>query len=190
LTGKTRNTTIQLDENQTLAHIHQLELSVSLIHHVQGSFLWENTGKLVISEILMREAKSLHAKGVIIPHNYTQIIPWLWHINWPYLNFSFTMWKGFLMLLRKSRKNGQFGKFSCTKPNLDRQNTWYYQTTMWESNFGSQEASIGYIYVFDSPCAKVFFPEKTWDKKEICDILMPEGQSWQAKRHDYTTPLD
>jgi hypothetical protein len=22
-----------------------------------------------------------------------------------------------------------------------------------------------------------FFPEKTWDKKGICEILMPEGQS-------------
>jgi hypothetical protein len=31
--------------------------------------------KLVISEILMREAKTLQAKGVIIPHHYIQINP-------------------------------------------------------------------------------------------------------------------
>jgi hypothetical protein len=31
LTGKTRNTTTQLYENQTLAHRHQLEVSMSLI---------------------------------------------------------------------------------------------------------------------------------------------------------------
>jgi hypothetical protein len=49
------------------------------------------------------------------------------------------------------------------KPNLDRQNMFYYHITIQKSNLGSQ-ASIGHIYVFVSPCARVFFPEKTREK--------------------------
>ena len=73
-------------------------------------FVRKHGKKLVISEILMREAKSLQAKGMIIPHHYIQINPWLWHINWPYLNFSFTMWKGFCSW-EKAEKMGNLGNF-------------------------------------------------------------------------------
>ena len=82
--------------------------------------------------------------------------------------------------LRKGRKKRWFVTYSCVKPNLDLQNTWYYHNNIWQSNLVSQ-ASIGYIHVFDSPCARVFFPEKMWDKEGICEILMCEAQSWQAK---------
>jgi hypothetical protein len=41
----------------------------------KGLFYKKTWEKLVISEILMREAKSLQAKGVIIPHHYIQINP-------------------------------------------------------------------------------------------------------------------
>jgi hypothetical protein len=34
-----------------------------------------------------------------------------------------------------------------------------------------------HINIFDSPCARVFFPEKTQEKKVICEILMQEDQS-------------
>jgi hypothetical protein len=37
------------------------------------------------------------------------------------------------------------------------------KTCVQKSNLGSQ-ASIGHIYVFVSPCARVFFPEKTREK--------------------------
>jgi hypothetical protein len=175
LTGKSGDTTTQIYENQTLAHRNQLEVSMSLILHVQGSFLWENTGKLVISEILMREVKSLQAKWVIIPHHYIQ----LWHINWPYLNFSFTMWKGFLPE-KKQKKWVIWEIFMCKAKSWQEKHVIlphnYVRIKLW-----SQEESIGYICVFDSSCAKVFLPEKTWDRKGICEILMPESQSWQEK---------
>jgi hypothetical protein len=41
----------------------------------KGLFCEKTQEKLVISEILMREAQSLQAKGVIIPHHYIQINP-------------------------------------------------------------------------------------------------------------------
>ena len=42
----------------------------------------------------MHEAQSWQAKGIILPHHYTQIITWLRGINWPNLCFWFTMCKG------------------------------------------------------------------------------------------------
>ena len=181
---------------------------------------------------------------MIIPHHYMQINPWLWYINWPYLSFWFTVWKGlcswenaektgdlgnfqlwsqllmgktcdnttqilknqtlahrhqlalsiFLIhhvqgsfFLRKHRINREFVKFWCTKPNLDRQKAWYYNSTTFKSILGSQ-TSIDHIYIFDSPCARVFFPEKMQKKWVICEILMHEAKSWQAKNAN-TRPL-
>jgi hypothetical protein len=49
------------------------------------------------------------------------------------------------------------------KPNLEGQNVCYYYIKIQKSNLGSQ-ASIGHIDVFVSPCARVFFPEKTQEK--------------------------
>jgi hypothetical protein len=71
-------------------------------------------------------------------------------------------------------------KFWCMKANIDRKNAWYYHTTVWKSSLDSQE-SIFHISVSFSPCVRVFFPEKTQEKCVICDILMCEGKSWQAK---------
>ena len=51
----------------------------------------------------------------------------------------------------------------------------YMQIKPWLTGINCQ------INIFDSPCARVFFPEKTQEKKVICEILMQEDQSWQAK---------
>jgi hypothetical protein len=99
LTGKTRNHTTPLYENQTFAHRHQLP--ISFFSPCERVFFAEKRQK----------------KKVIFDIN------------------------------------------SCLKPNLDRQNTRYYHTTKWKSNLGSQ-AWIGSIYVFDSPCARVFLVRK------------------------------
>jgi hypothetical protein len=58
-------------------------------------------------------------------------------------------------------------EFWCVKPNLDRQKAWYYHTTRFKSILGSEE-SIFHIYIFDSPCARVLFPEKMQKKRVIC----------------------
>jgi hypothetical protein len=44
------------------------------------------------------------------------------------------------------------------------------------------QASNLHIYVFISPCARVFFPKKTKKKWVQCEILMCEARSQQAKR--------
>jgi hypothetical protein len=62
------------------------------------------------------------------------------------------------------------------KPNLDRQKTGYYHTTICKSNLGSQDL-IDQIYVFDAPCARVFFHEETQKKRIICEILRREATS-------------
>ena len=82
--------------------------------------------------------------------------------------------------LRKHGIKREFVKFWCLKANLDRQKAWYYHTTRFKSILGSK-ASIVHIYIFDSPCARVFFPEKMQKKRVICEILMCEAKSWQAK---------
>ena len=46
LTGKRHDTTTPLYGNQTPTQKYQLPISVFLIHHVQGSFSWKNTGKI------------------------------------------------------------------------------------------------------------------------------------------------
>ena len=81
---------------------------------------------------------------------------------------------------KKPLAHGESMKFWCTKPHLDRQNAWNCHITICKSNLGSH-ASIGHIHVFDSPCERVFVPETTQKTRVICDLLMREAKSWQAK---------
>jgi hypothetical protein len=49
------------------------------------------------------------------------------------------------------------------KPNLHRQNMWYYHTTICKKKLGPG-APIFHFYVFGSPCSRVFCAEKTQEK--------------------------
>ena len=156
------NANMPLGENQTLAHRHELAMSISLIYHVKGSFFLRKHGKIGKLWKFDLWSKILTGKrhDNITPLYANQTLTLIHQFAIP--KFLIHRVKGSLFL-RKRRKNGRFGKFSIVKPTLDGQNMWYYHTNILKSNLGSQ-ASIGFIYFFDSPCARVFFPEKTQDK--------------------------
>ena len=131
--------------------------------------------KWVICEILMCEAKSWQANTQYYHTTiYKSNLGSQASIFYIY-GFLFHHVQG-TFFLRKHRKKRWFVKYSWVKPNLDRQNTWYYHTTICKSNPGSQ-ALICHIYGFDSLCARVFFHEKTQKKRVICEISMREATS-------------
>jgi hypothetical protein len=82
--------------------------------------------------------------------------------------------------VRKHSKNGYFVKFWCVQPNLEWKNAWYHHTTIGKMKLDSKK-SIGHIFIFVSPCERVFFCKKTPKECVICEILMYEAKSWQAK---------
>jgi hypothetical protein len=131
LTGKTRDTTKQLCENQTLAHRrHQLAISVFLIHHVQGYIFLRKHGinrEFVkfwcLSPILTGHDTNtpLCENHQLIQQHQLAISMFLIHC----VQVSF--------VLRKRGKSRSFVKFWCVKPNLDSQTAWYYHITLFKS---------------------------------------------------------
>ena len=133
LTGKTHDNTTQLCENQTLAHRrHQLDMSMFLIHHVQGYIFLRRHG-------INREFVKFWCQSPILTGKQHDTTTPLCENHQLIQRHQFAIFMFLIhrvqvsFFLRKRGKSRSFVKFWCVKPNLDRQTAWYYHTTLCKS---------------------------------------------------------
>ena len=134
----------------------------------------------------MRDAQSWQAKGMILPHHYTQINTWLRGINWPYPCFWFTMCKGLFSWENMGKIDNLWNFYMWSQILTGKRHdttTPYMKIQTW-----LRFINWPYLCFWFTMCKGLFSWQNTGKIGNLWNFDV-WGPILTGKRHDTTTPL-